>query len=472
MAALLAVCIILFVEARIEAFAPQVKDFITLKAEEALGGKVKLSIGNVEGGILNPISFNEIKLKDKKDAAIFTSVVIDSIRTNYHVWDILLKRGADTGISGILSRDSFVYINFETKNRENSGFVRVEGDISDAKVIGFVNLFNSEKIDFEGRITKEHFSFTLKLRSGVVDVYGRISPSGDIIMNARTERFRIQGIDIACDLLMRNKITADPANPSERTVESELVTRHIAVNGKIYPGIRSAYRVSKGLLEISGLEFGDNIKICGNITLRDPYKIDVRILIDNLSCTRFLTIFADQEATKAFSGTLSGKIELKGPLRDLKSNTHLEVRKGNLMGMDFDTLSVTFKGDGPLLRIDDSRIVRQSGSLVLAGELDIRKAGKGNIFDNLKLVSDEKALTWDGFNTSKLKGTEEVRMQKKLSRDFDLGFTKYTNDEKVGESTRDKDEIKLKYRLNDGDSLAMSMKDGGGFFGLEHRDSF
>jgi len=471
-AALLVVCIILFVEARIEAFAPQVKDFITLKAEEALGGKVKLSIGNVEGGILNPISFNEIKLKDKHDAAIFTSIVIDSIRTNYHVWDLLLKRVERSGISNILSRDTFVYVNFETKNRENSGFVRINGDLSDARVIGSLSLFNNEKVDFEGRITTEYFAFELKPIAGIVKIYGRISSSGDIIMNVRTECFKIHGISIACDLLMRNKITADPAVPTEKTLDSELLTRRIVVNGKTYPEIKATYRISKDVLDISRFEFGDNIKMSGKIILRDPYKVDIRILIDNLSCTRFFAIFGAQEIAKVFSGNLNAKIELKGPYKNPKSNISLEVRKGNLMMMDFDSLSVIFKGDGPLLRIDDSRIVRQSGSLVIAGEFDVRKIGKGILFDNLKLISDEKALTWDRFNTSKLNGTEEVNMQKKLSSDLNLGFKRYLNDERVGGSSRDKDEFQLKYKLNELDSLAMSVKDGGGFFGMEHRDSF
>ncbi len=469
---LLALCIVLFVEARIEAFAPQVKDFITLKAEEALGGKVKLSIGNIEGGILNPISFNEIKLKDKKDAAIFTSIVIDSIKTNYHVWDLLFKRGGASGISEILSQDSFIYVNFETKNKKNSGFVRIEGDLDDARVIGFVNLFNGEKVEFEGHVTNRHFAFELKPKAGMVHVYGRVDHSGDIRMNLRTNRFKVYGVNVTLDVMMKNRIISAPDNPEDKTLESQVFTRRLEINGKIYPELKASYRVSRGMLDIFEFDFGDNVKMSGSVALDEPYNLNLKVLIDNLSCTKFLATFAGPEAAKSFSGNLSGKIELKGALRDVKSDIRLDVRKGNLLGMDFDTLTVTFKGEGPILRIDDSRIVRQSGSLVLAGELDLRRIGKGNLFDNLKLVSDEKALNWDHFNSSKLKGTEEVRMNKKLSSDLDLGFKRYLNDEKVGYTSRDKDEVKLKYKLNEGDSLAMSLKDGEGFFGLEHRDNF
>ena len=50
---LLIVCVVLFIEDRIEAFVPQMKNFAESRIEDALGGKIKLSIGDVDGGLLH-----------------------------------------------------------------------------------------------------------------------------------------------------------------------------------------------------------------------------------------------------------------------------------------------------------------------------------------------------------------------------------------------------------------------------------
>lgn len=472
LALLLAICVMLFIETRIEAFAPRLRDFIAFRAEEALGGRVKFSIGNIAGGILNPISFNEIKLKDKKDAAVFTSIVIDSIRTNYHVWDLFFKRNDNSVISSILSRGSFVYVNFETKNKENSGFVRIDGDLNDARVTGFVNLFNKEKVEFDGRVTPRYFVLEIRPRSGALRVYGRISDSGYILMNIRADRIVFNGHKITCDALLNNKISYAPENPAAKTLEGEVRTRRLVIDDKPYPEVKAQYNASNSTVEIRNFEFGNNVKASGDIALREPYKVDLKIQIDNVNLSRILADFDAIDAAKNFSGTLSGRIELAGPLRNPKSITHLGVRDGSIMTLEFSNLTATLKGDGALLRIEDSRIVRESGSLVLAGEIDVRKIGRGNAFDGIKLVSDDQAITWDALNTSRRQGAEEVRMRKKLSSDFNFGFNKYVNDDKIDESSRDNDTLELEYKLGDSDSIAMSLQDGAGFLGLEHRDKF
>ena len=67
---LLAVCVVLFIEDRIEAFAPEVKSFAESKIEDAFGGKIKLAIGDIDGGLLHPITFNDIKIENAKGVSI------------------------------------------------------------------------------------------------------------------------------------------------------------------------------------------------------------------------------------------------------------------------------------------------------------------------------------------------------------------------------------------------------------------
>lgn len=463
----------LFVETRIEAFAPRIRDFIAFRAEEAMGGNMKFSIGNIQGGILNPISFNEIKLRDKKDAAIFSSVVIDSIRTDYRIWDLFVRRGDNSVISNIFSRGSYIYVNFETKNKENSGFVRIDGSSNDARVTGYVNLFNKEKVDFDGRITPKYFALEIKPSAGIIYVYGRMLDSGGILMNIRTSRLKIMEHDLTLDALLNITASHLFENGADKMINGDIRTRRLAFDGRIYPEVKMVYKFAKDVLNMHSFEFGNNLKANGSVVLNEPYKIDFKIQFDNVSLSRLLAEFDAEAAAKNFSGILNGKIDLSGSIRNLKSITHLGVRDGAIMTLGFQSLTATLKGDGPLLRIDDSRIVRESGSLVLGGEIDVTKLGKGDAFDRIKLISDDQAINWDALETAKCQGTEEIRMRKKLYDGLNFGFKKYVNSDKIDESSRDKDALRLEYKMGDTDAIAMSFQDGGtSFLGLEHKDKF
>ena len=57
---LLVLCVLVFVEGRIEAFVPQLKGLAELKVEETLNNHFKFSIGSIDGGILCPFVLNDI----------------------------------------------------------------------------------------------------------------------------------------------------------------------------------------------------------------------------------------------------------------------------------------------------------------------------------------------------------------------------------------------------------------------------
>lgn len=468
---LFVLCFTLFIETRIEAFVPELKIFAQNEIEKTLNGKIKISIGEIEGGIFRPIEFSDISLRDANKKPLFSSIEIDSIRTNYRVWDILL-RGKTGTISNLIAKDSPIYVNFVSRDKKITCFAQIEGNPENFEFKGHTNLFGKERLDFSGRIEKNSFDIEARPARGLLKASGSFTNNGDLILDLRIDHIRFFGYDIVCDANLKNKISIAQDDPKKSYVEGELETKNLVLNYKPFLNIKGAYRISQNRVAIPNLDIGDSFKIRADVGLKNPHKMDLVLLANNVSIAWISSVLGAAETTSMLSGTLNGKFEVAGNAKSAKLNANIDIRKGTISTLDFDSLYASFKGDLPVIRIEDSRITRESGYFILAGEIDLRKLGKGNLFDDIKLKSDERAIVWDGWGTTKLKDVEEVRMEKKINDDINLDFKKFITDQKVDESIRDNDEVQLEYKLHPHDSLKMMVGQDKDFFGLEHKDKF
>ena len=108
----------------------------------------------------------------------------------------------------------------------------------------------------------------------------------------------------------------------------------------------------------------------------------------------------------------------------------------------------------------------------MAGEIDFRKMGKSTLFQDLKIASDDKAITWDEWDVEKLQDTHQIRMKKRISEDVNIDFKKFIAGERIDESIRGTDEIQLEYKLHPNNSLKMVVWQDRDFLGFEHKDKF
>lgn len=468
---LLIACVLLLCEARIEAFAPQIRNIALVKIEETFNDRIKLSIGSIDGGILHPFVLNDIKIKDKKGASLFSSFDINSIRTNYRIWDLVFKRTDNSVISQILAKDSRVYINFVSRNNKVSGFVRLDGDLENSKLKGYVEMPNRDRFDFSGEVKKDHFYLDIRPEKGYLSLDGSIDDAGDIVLNLKATHINVLGADIVCDAVMKNKfISAERA--SNCLIEGQCETKRLMVNYNPLPDVKASYTIRKGMLEISELNFGNGFQGSGKISLKQPPAADFTVLANNVNLNQLFSQMGMKEASAILTGVMNAKVELKAQGPIIRSTTHLEIRKGTISSLDFDYLSASFKGDGPVIRIEDSKITRSSGYFTIIGEMDLRKIGKSSLFENIKLSSDDRAITWDGWNATQVQDVQEVSMKKKINDDIDLNFKKFIAEEKVDESVRSRDEVQFEYKLHPNNSLTVAIGKDQDFFGFEHKDKF
>jgi hypothetical protein len=225
------------------------------------------------------------------------------------------------------------------------------------------------------------------------------------------------------------------------------------------------------VLEISDLDLGHMFYLNGKFGLSEPHIVDMVAVTDNMNMPQVLSVF-NANYGSSVSGTINSKLELKGTIDNLKTNIRLEMRKARLGVVSFEYLSASLKGDGPIVRIEESRIIRESGPVVLGGEMDLRRIGKDSIFENIKILNGENTMAWDGWETAKWQDVREFKMTKNVVGGFNVGFKKYVNDDKVDESLRERDQFELGYNLHPNDSIKLKFTDDSNFFGLEHKDKF
>jgi len=469
---LLFLCTALFLEERIEAFVPDVKSFAELKVGEAFNGKIQLSIGSLEGGILNPIVVNDIRVKDNKDVSAVPYLVVSSIRTNYRIWDVLFSAKDANAVSNMVLGVNKIDANFTTMNKELSGFVRLENDSGELKFTGYVSMPCEDRIDFSGVVKEDTFDVEIRPRSGFIKAEGKIDESGELKVNFKATHLNFGGFDMVFDGILKARFIKNTGIKESIAFIGEVETKNLLLNYKPFLDFKASFKICDGVLEIPEFGMSDLVKGRAKIGLSKPASIDAMFTTNNLSVNWLLLGLGVSNPASILTGTLNGKFIFRGPADKLRSNIQLDIRKGTIATLDFDYLSVNFKGEGPVLRIDDSRITRPSGFFSLAGELDITRIGKNNLFDTIKISSDERAIDWDRLDVTKVQDVQEVRLKKRINDDININVKKFVTDEKIDESLRYGDEVQFEYKLHPNDSLKLMLGQEKDFFGFEHKDKF
>jgi hypothetical protein len=255
-------------------------------------------------------------------------------------------------------------------------------------------------------------------------------------------------------------------------VEGEFETKDLILNFKPFVDVKANYKIAQDSIEVTGFNLGEMFKIYGKVSLGSPNDIDLTLLSNNVSLSWIMLTLGKKEANSTLTGTMSGKFEFKGPIRKVQMDSSFDIKGGTIGTLNFDYLTATLKGELPFLKIEESRITRNSGYFALAGEFDLRRMGKDNMFDNIKLITDDTAITWDEWNSTQGKDVQELSMKKNFGGRFGFGYKKFVAEDKIDESLRDSDEMHLDYNLQANDSLKMMVGQDKDFFGFEHKDKF
>ncbi|MFH1189999.1 MAG: hypothetical protein V1682_04845 [Candidatus Omnitrophota bacterium] len=461
------ICFTVFIENRIEDLIPQLKSLAEARVEDALGGKVEFSIGSIDGGMVHPIVLNDIRIMQADASRLFQSLVIDSIRTNYYLKDVV-RAMAGRELKPLLDKTSSAYVKFSAQGGDIKGFFGLYGDLSDSKIDGYLLLYGTDRIDFTGGM--KDGKFEVQIRPGGIGM-GSVRASGDIsagsisTVNLKFDHLKAAGFDIACEAVIKNEFM-------KGRVEGEFETKNFILNFRPFVDLKAKYALTRDSVEVTEFSVGEAFRAYGKVFLKEPGAIDMTLVANNVSLSWLMNTLGKKEATSTLTGTMSGKFEIKGPAGKVKMSADFGIKNGAVGKLDFDYMTATLKGELPFLKIEESRITRNSGYFAIAGEFDLRRAGRDSMFDDIKLITDDRAITWDEWESSQGKDVQELSMKKNIGGNFGIGIKKFVKEDKIDESSRDSDEYHLDYNLQNNDSLKVMVAQDNDFFGFEHKDKF
>ncbi|MCX5716649.1 MAG: hypothetical protein NTV07_07415 [Candidatus Omnitrophica bacterium] len=363
-------------------------------------------------------------------------------------------------------------------------------------VWGYLNVFDKYGVNFKGRINfgtqnvikiEKFFVEDLGLRvngeinvkdgsavlliepkTGFVKVTGSLSEENGLSIFSKASHLNFFGSDFLSDIIINTKIHQLKNEPA--VLSGSLKTQNLIINYKPFKEISARWVWKKDKFFINSLSLGDTYRLMGSIGLRRPYDLDLKLNINGAHVADWL-VFSKYGDDGIISGVLSGEVTVRGPLKEPSVKVKLNLKDGNIKDLKFDSINLNLKGKGPVLAIHDSRIVKEDGCLYIDGEVNLAKLGKRNVFEDVRVETDQKTIVWEGWDVSKDIDTSEVKLKKDINEDFRINFKTYSDQDKRL-SEQSEGEVGLDYKIHKNDSINLRMKEDEAVVGVERKVKF
>ncbi len=161
---------------------------------------------------------------------------------------------------------------------------------------------------------------------------------------------------------------------------------------------------------------GAEAALSGRMKLRPPYPVEMTLDLSDLKLKNLVEWFVPRLGGATVAGRVWGRVALSGPLGELISRGDLSGEDGQFNQQPIRGVSLRFHGKGPILRIDNSHLVRPEGTWVVEGTVDLRRLGQPDFFQTVKVTSPDRDFKMAGWQVSPLAGgqadTSGVQMRR------------------------------------------------------------
>ncbi len=408
---------------------------------------------------------------------------------------------------GISWRDKSPKMDFysEFENRYTRGLVKLYGMLKEPHIGGYIIIFD-KPYDFSGDIFTYENGFRIKdLRlkdewtvNGELDTrHNRYSlnimpwepsPPGDkkgqinIVANFKEQNFLVHGkidhVDIGnFDVLTEVELTGEMFGTGAKEIayEGNLTTSNTIVNYTPFREFKGHYKLSRDAFTLSSLKFGEEYNLSGKISLISPFLSSLSLEVNNATASDLIIFVSERKLDEEIlSGQMKGSIKLGGPIRNLKGKGHLESSKVHIGSRRYESANINTDIMWPIMTVSDSRICTKEGCLILEGEIDLRRLGKANALENVKVRSDERMMALSGWDIMKKDETVGFSLGKDIGEDIHINFKNFVNNDLLFNTNRDKSqqEVELEFKVSEKESLKMRLKEQEETFSFERKYKF
>jgi len=469
-----------------------VKQLAEDKLEEFMGYKLTARIGEVNGGIFRDMILQDVAFFSSRSAKgeVFR---LERIEISYRIWEFIIEE-----------------LGLEFSKRRSLESLGMYFSSENPIVRGFLKLYRyPERIELFGRITPVLFEeegersvrgIFLKRKSGEYDcdllwdgeikVTGMLDPSGRAIdlgfvplssrkgtgkisgsvneagslrVYSRLDKVSIFGTEVIADLWISYKDSGVPvfSVEAENLVVNKQPFWDFTAEGKFFPREKKVF--------FDKVRWGEAIVLTGNAGTYAPYPVSLQLSVRDMELKELAEILGNTGAP--VSGMAEMKIDIEGPIRTAAVKGRLYIGEGVLDNMEFRSMFATLEGKLPVVRIADSRVVKDGGQIIVSGEMDFGKLREGKAFDGLVFETDNRVAVWEDWQISKEEKFHVVEARKDrvtLSTSIeDDGLQEGPGTEYLGQKG-----VGFKYEFDASSSIKLNFEEEDDFFGLEHKIQF
>ncbi|MBI3323476.1 MAG: hypothetical protein HYZ95_03320 [Candidatus Omnitrophica bacterium] len=236
--------------------------------------------------------------------------------------------------------------------------------------------------------------------------------------------------------------------------------------------VSAVWSIQRSRLEMEARILGEEATLGGQVDLRPPHALDLKMDFRQLDVGELLGWYLPGVVGSRVSGRVQGQVSLTGSAQRPVSVGELFGTEGSFGQLRFDAIALRFQGQGPLLRIHDSQIVKPRGVVSMEGTVDLRRIGQQDFFQHVKLNSSETGVEVLGLEMTAAPGGSGVRLGRAAGeREPKIGLTVRVDDA-VPQEPLTRQELDVEYPISAQERVNFRVHGEEEVLSVEHRRKF
>jgi len=448
-------------------------------ALERIKGKIRLRQGKIILEGMDFVVFEQFACKVdglilteaapyRVELSFFISRVFDEMKFIFSDINAIVTGPVNNlSVRGKINRDDMPSIHFKGYSIQNENIFTIGSRLGIQKQGSDINHLLS--IDAEINPLDKTFNGVIMPNSGKISFTGIYDKEGMVSAEFKNQQLKVFGQDFSNMVYLK----AEPVF-NDSTITHCLLdfnTQASVVNYQPACELEASLILDPDRVRVVYAKAGDMASASGVVNIKPPVRLSLNINFNNLVLEQFINLIIENRPD--VSGTVSGRMSIKGPAVNPLAEAQISAKNGNLGSMTYENMVINADGTWPYLNINNSRIINKDSSLKLDGELNMRKFGTGLFLEDVTVSTSDNTVVWEGWDITRADEGSDFQLKRSIGSGITVGYKARSGDETKYKPVTERDEFQLEYGLADEESfLELRAREDEEFFGIKKRFKF